>query len=486
MLEKIVCYVYLYPITYTLTPRRAQYDSFFEDFHMPIQTINPTTGNLIQSYEEIPFDQVLQILKEMNSAQREWQETDFAHRKAKMWQVIELLEKNEEHYASFITIEMGKPIAQARAEIQKCAWLCKHYAKNAEEYLKAKFIQADKSKSYVTYQPLGIIYAIMPWNFPFWQVFRFAIPNLMAGNAGLLSHSHNVTGCALTIEKIFFEANFPAVFRTILGNHDLTKKIIEEKEIKGVTLTGSERAGKSIAAIAGNVLKKVVLELGGSDPYIILQDADCEKAADHIVKSRINNAGQVCIAAKRIIVEKTIHDELQNLILEKLKTYQCGNPLEETTKLGPLARQDLREMVQKQVEESIEKGAKLIYGGKIPEGKGFFYPPTLLIHVKPGMPAFDEEIFGPVIGMISVENEKEAIEIANCSRYGLSGAVFTKDLTKGERIAYALQVGTCYVNGMVSSDPRLPFGGIKASGYGRELGAEGIHEFMNIKTIAVV
>ena len=455
---------------------------------MQIQTINPATGEIIQSYETLSPEKINQILDQVKNAQTLWRNFSFSDRKEKMQRVAKLLEKDKEKYARLIATEMGKPISFARAEIEKCTLVCDYYANEAENYLAQKEIKTNFLKSYVSYQPLGIVFAIMPWNFPFWQVFRFAAPNLMAGNAGVLAHAQIVTGCGIEIEKIFQSAGFPAdLFRTVIINHDDAKYIVQHETISAVTLTGSERAGRSVGSAAANALKKVVLELGGSDPYIVLADADLEKAADNIVKSRMNNSGQVCIAAKRIIAVKSIHDALQTVILEKLKKIKMGDPLSESTNLGPLARADLRETVHRQVIFSIEKGAKLLCGGFIPsEEKGFYYPPTVLNQVIPGMPAFDEEIFGPVIAMISANDENHAIDLANQSRFGLAGAVFTNDLEKGETIARdKIAVGTCYVNSLVSSDPRLPFGGIKASGYGRELSAEGIREFTNIKTVCV-
>lgn len=455
---------------------------------MSTQTINPATGEVIQSYETLSHEKINHILLQVKNAQKIWRDCSFSERKEKMQAIARLLEKNKENYAALITTEMGKPITLARAEIEKCAWVCDYYANEAEKYLAQQEIQTNFFKSYVTYQPLGIVFAIMPWNFPFWQVFRFAAPNLMAGNAGVLAHAQIVTGCGLAIEKLFQDAGFPAdIFRTVIIDHEAAKYVIAHEAVSAVTLTGSERAGRSVGAEAGQALKKVVLELGGSDPYIILADADLENAAENIVKSRMSNSGQVCIAAKRIIAEKSIHNALLARILEKLKKIHMGDPLHEETQLGPMARADLRDTVHNQVMLSIEKGAKLLCGGLIPpETKGFYYPPTVLTAVKPGMPAFDEEVFGPVIAMILANDEDHAISLANQSRFGLAGAVFTQDIEKGEKIARdKITVGTCCVNSLVSSDPRLAFGGIKASGYGRELGAEGIHEFTNIKTVCV-
>ncbi|PIZ05233.1 MAG: succinate-semialdehyde dehydrogenase [Gammaproteobacteria bacterium CG_4_10_14_0_8_um_filter_38_16] len=454
---------------------------------MSIETINPATGEVIAQYTVMSFEKINLLLQSMQLAQYHWQDTPFSIRAEKMLKVASLLEQKKEIYAKQITMEMGKPIVAARAEIEKCQWVCTYYAQEAQSLLSPRTIETHYQKSYVTYEPLGIIFAIMPWNFPFWQVFRFAAPNLMGGNAGLLSHSQNVTGCALLLTDLFHEAGFPEnLFYSAIVDHDTSKKIIAQDCISAVTLTGSERAGRIVGAQTAGALKKVVLELGGSDPYVILADADSERAADHIVKSRLNNSGQVCIAAKRIIVVPEIEKQLKALIREKIKDYRMGDPSLTETNLGPLARADLRETVHQQVQQSIALGAQLLCGGELPDTKGFFYPPTMLEKVRPGMPAFDEELFGPVIAMISAKDEVDAIGLANQSRFGLSAAVFTKDLEKGEKIARdKIKVGTCYVNGLVSSDPRLPFGGIKSSGYGRELGAEGIREFMNIKTICI-
>lgn len=455
---------------------------------MSIQTINPATEEIIQIYEEMNFPFVETILNKMHSAQKNWRDFSVKKRAENLMRVAHRLKTNKADYAKIITTEMGKPILSAIAEIEKCQWVCEYYATQAENFLQDKVIQTNLTKSYITYKPLGIIFAIMPWNYPFWQVFRFAAPNLMAGNTCLLNHAPISTGTGFVIEKLFQEVcEIENIFRTIIVDHAVSKKVMENNLICGVTLTGSERAGHIVGAQSGAALKKVVLELGGNDPYIILDDANLEIAADNIVKSRINNSGQVCIAAKRIIADQNIHDALLSKILEKIKSIRMGDPLNQSNHMGPIARKDLRETVDLQVQLSIQKGATLICGGKIPNQIGFYYPPTVLTHVRPGMPAFDDEIFGPVIAMIKVENEKEAIQLANQTRFGLAGAVFTENLARGEKIARdEVNSGTCYVNGLVSSDPRLPFGGIQSSGYGRELGAEGIYAFTNIKTIGVV
>ena len=454
---------------------------------MTIETVNPATGELIHKYTEMSDDELNKIIQDTHQAYLKWREYDLVSRSRFMIKLAELLLQRKKEYAILVATEMGKPLAQGEAEIEKCSMVCRHYAENAESYLKPRTIQTEMSKSYVTYQPLGVILAIMPWNFPFWQVFRFAAPNIMAGNAALLKHAPISTGTALVIEKLFREAGFPEnIFRALIISDDKTDKVISHPLVVAVTLTGSPRAGKIVGSLAAKELKKSVLELGGSDPYLILEDADLEKAADACVKSRMNNAGQVCIAAKRVIAVKPVQDKLLSLIKEKLRAYKMGNPVNPGTTLGPLARKDIRDKVHEQVEKSIKKGAELIMGGKIPDEKGFYYPPTLLNNVDRDMPAFDEEIFGPVLAIIPAANEDEAISIANESPYGLGAAIFTEDLRRGEKIAVEkIEAGTCAVNTFVASDPRLPFGGVKNSGYGRELSAEGIRSFMNTKTINI-
>lgn len=453
---------------------------------MAIQTINPATGELIKSYQEMPYAEVDKIIEATHKDFLQWRETSFQQRADKMRLVGKILLDNKQEYAKLITTEMGKPIKSAIGEIEKCARLCDYYAEHAQEYLKPQLIKTEMAKSYIMYQPMGVIFAIMPWNFPFWQALRFAAPGLMAGNACILKHAPTTTGCALAIEAIFKQAGFPEnLFRSIVIDTDLAEKVIAHPRIVGVTLTGSVRAGKSVGAEAAGRLKKVVLELGGSDPYIILEDADLDLAAEQCVISRLGNAGQVCIAAKRLIAVDAIRDIFEQKVLEKVKQYVMGNPLDEKVNLGPLARADLRDNVHAQVQASIAKGAILAMGGVVPQQPGFYYPPTVLKNVKPGMPAYDDEIFGPVISFIAAKDEDEAIRIANDNVYGLGAAVFTKDLKRGEKVAQKLEAGTCCVNALVASDQRLPFGGTKMSGFGRELSAEGIREFTNIKTICI-
>ena len=452
-----------------------------------LNSINPSNGELIASYEEMTKEEVKVIISDVNSAYQEWRLTSFSHRTQLMKNVAEILQDRKEDLGRLMTLEMGKPFSQAVAEANKCASVCEYYADNAERILENQIIETDASKSYVAYRPIGIVLAVMPWNFPFWQVLRFAAPALMAGNVGVLKHASNVQGCALEIEKIFQDAGFPKnVFRTlVIGSKDV-KEVIENPHVKAVTLTGSTPAGKAVASQAGAVLKKTVLELGGSDPYIILEDADLDQAITACMIGRFLNTGQSCIAAKRFIVIESILNEFRTKLLEAMKTQKWGDPFDEDVNVGPMVNIWSRDEVHEQVTASIEKGADLLVGGIIPDVEGAFYPATLLDNVRPGMPAFDDEIFGPVASIISVNNEEEAIQLANQTSFGLGGAVFTKDIERGEKIAANdIEAGCCFVNDFVRSDPRLPFGGIKESGYGRELSEAGIREFTNMKTVYI-
>jgi succinate-semialdehyde dehydrogenase/glutarate-semialdehyde dehydrogenase len=450
-------------------------------------SINPATGEEIKNYPDLNESRIEKILDQSNKTFNQWKSTDFSQRTEKMKNAHNILLKRKEEFAKIMTLEMGKPIAQSISEIEKCAWVCEYFADNSENFLSNEVIKTDASKSYVTYQPLGVVLAIMPWNFPFWQVFRFAAPNLMAGNAGVLKHASNVTGCALSIEEVFKEAGFPEnLFRTIVVPSQKMDKVIKNQNIKAVTLTGSVLAGRSVAAIAGSVLKKTVLELGGSDPYVVLEDANLKNTVETCVNSRLINGGQSCIAAKRFIVVEKIYKEFEKMFVDLMKEKKMGDPFNKENDLGPQASVNLRDDLHKQVEGSIKKGAKLLLGGKIPGGKGAYYPPTVLSEVKKGMPAYDEEIFGPVAAIIKVADEDEAVKVANDTNFGLGAAVFTSGLERGKLIAEKkLQAGNCFVNSSVKSDPRLPFGGIKESGYGRELSPFGIKEFVNIKTVYI-
>ncbi len=454
---------------------------------MTIQSINPANGTLIRSYSVMTWEETLQILEEVQKAFLSWRPTSFSDRSDKMNEVANVLLSRKEEFARLIAQEMGKPVGQGRSEIEKCASGCEFYAHNAQKFLQPESIPTEAAKSYVSFPPLGIILAIMPWNFPFWQVFRFAAPALMAGNAAVLKHASNVPGCALAIEEVFREAKIPEhLFRTLFINLPDVDKLIAHPLIKAVTLTGSTPAGKAVARKAGECLKKTVLELGGSDPYVIFSDADLDLAASVCASSRMVNGGQSCIAAKRFIVPRSIQKEFENKFVTKMKIWIGGDPLDDKTNLGPLARADLRDGLHKQVQESLKKGAKLLLGGTMDPGPGAYYQPTVLTNVKKGMPAYDEELFGPVASIIPVEDEPEAIRVANDTPFGLGAAVFTRDPKRGEETAQKeLEAGSCFVNDFVRSDPRLPFGGIKESGYGRELGIFGIREFVNIKTVYV-
>ncbi|MDH3269205.1 MAG: NAD-dependent succinate-semialdehyde dehydrogenase [Ignavibacteria bacterium] len=452
-----------------------------------LQSINPANLQILKTYPPMQISEVNKIIDLTNNAFLDWRETSFSNRSKLMLKASDVLRKRKEDYSRLMTLEMGKPIVQSYAEVEKCAWVCEYYAENAEKFLNDEMVETDASKSFVSFQPLGIVLAVMPWNFPFWQVFRFAAPDLMAGNAAILKHASNVSGCALAIEDVFREAGFPEnLFRTILVPSNQMEIVIKNEKIKAVTLTGSVPAGKSVDKTAGSVLKKTVMELGGSDPYLILEDADLEIAADICVTARLTNGGQSCIAAKRFIVVEEVFDEFKKLFVEKMKSKKMGDPFDETNHIGPQASVPLRNELHQQVEKSIELGAELLLGGKIPEINGAYYPPTVLSNVKKGMPAYDEELFGPVAAIIKAKDESDAINIANDTIFGLGAAVFTGDVARGEKIAKEkLQAGCCFVNDFVKSDPRLPFGGIKESGYGRELSAFGIREFVNIKSVYI-
>ena len=452
-----------------------------------MQSVNPFTGEVIKNYTEYTSEEVTSIISQVDKAFQQWKLTDFEHRAKMMKNLQSLLIERKNELAEIMVAEMGKVLREAVGEIEKCATVCSFYADKAASFLRNEVIQTEASESYITYQPIGTVLAVMPWNFPFWQVFRFLAPALMAGNTGVLKHAANVPGCALAIEQLVRDAGYPEnVFRTLLIGSAKVRAVIENPLIKAVTLTGSTPAGKSVASIAGSVLKKSVLELGGSDPYLILEDADIEKAAQLCVTSRLINAGQSCIGAKRFIVADKIYDEFETEFVRRMSEATYGNPLDPATKIGPLARPDLRNELHLQVENSRKMGATVLLGGFIPEGTGAIYPPTVLTNVLPGMPAYHEELFGPVAVLFRFKTEEKAIRIANDTVFGLGAAVFTSDVTKGKLLSEkGLEAGCVYVNDFVKSDPRLPFGGIKESGYGRELSAVGIREFVNIKTIVV-
>ena len=449
-----------------------------------MKSINPSTNELIRDYPEHTSSEVKEIINDVQTEWLAWRETSFEHRSKLFKQTARLLRERKEDYARLMTAEMGKIIRESMAEIEKCANACDFYSDHAAEFLKDEIIPTDASLSLVTYQPLGIIFAVMPWNFPFWQVFRFAVPSIMAGNAAVLKHASNVPGCALAIEEIFRDAGFPEnLFRTLMLPSREVASVIGNHDIAAITLTGSEAAGSEVAAAAGKLIKKTVLELGGSDAFVILKDADIEKAVKTAITARMINQGQSCIAAKRFIVVENRKKDFEIRVKIALDALRIGDPLDPQTDVGPLARFDILQDLDKQVQKSVAAGARILLGGKPGDQPGCYYLPTILTDVKPGMSVYHEETFGPVLSIISVENEEEAIKVANDSDFGLGGSVWTEDLERGEFVARKIQAGAVFVNGLVKSDPRLPFGGIKKSGYGRELGEAGIREFVNTKTI---
>ena len=450
-------------------------------------SMNPATDELIQAYETQSDQQAATIADAGHNAYLSWRDVPIHERATLMRRAAQLLRENSAIYGQLISCEMGKVFKEAEAEVKKCALVCDYYAEQAAMMLADEDVITGAKHSFISYQPLGVVLAVMPWNFPFWQVFRFAAPALMAGNTCLLKHANNVCGCALAIEQLFQDAGFPEdVFRSLLITSTQVEKVIAHPHVRAITLTGSTEAGKAVASAVGSHLKKSVLELGGSDAYLILEDADLDMAVEACVKSRVLNTGQSCIAAKRFIVVDEVYETFLQLFTTRMQALVMGNPIAEGSDVGPLASKKFRESLHAQVITSIQAGAECTLGGNIPEGKGSFYPPTILTHVKPGMPAYDEEMFGPVAAIIRVADEAEAIAVANASDFGLGGAVFTQDIKRGTDIARnRIEAGSCYVNDFVKSDPRLPFGGIKASGYGRELSSFGIREFVNIKTVVV-
>ncbi len=452
-----------------------------------LRSINPATGETAAEFAPHSIAEICLAVDDAQAAFELWRRVKIEERAAKLREVAAMLRARRDHCARLATEEMGKPITEARAEIEKCAWVCEYYAEHGPAMLAEAPVKTEARESFVTFQPLGVILAVMPWNFPFWQFFRAAAPTLVAGNALVLKHASNVPRCALAIENIFREAHWPEdLVRVLLAGPDGASVALAHDKVRGVTLTGSAAAGAQVAALAGTVLKKCVMELGGSDPYVILEDADLAHAVKLCAQSRCLNAGQVCISAKRFIAIESVRAEFEEKLLAEMRAWAPGNPLDPATNLGPLARADTRDALQKQVDASIRAGAKLRLGGAPIPGPGNFYPPTLLTGVRPGMAAFDEETFGPVAAVVSARDEAEAIALANQHRYGLGAAVFTRDLARGRRIASTeIESGVCCVNDLVKSDPRLPFGGVKHSGYGRELGLFGPREFVNIKSIVV-
>jgi len=451
---------------------------------MSIQSINPATGDVIETFQETTPQELERILGGAQAAFHDWRRLPFATRAQNLVKAAALLRARKTDHARTMALEMGKPITQGEAEVEKCAWVCEYYAQHAEAFLAPQPRETDGSASYVRFDPLGPVLAVMPWNFPFWQVFRFAAPALMAGNTAVLKHASNVPRCALSIEEVFRDAGVPrGGFATVLVGSSAVAGLIADPRIAAVTLTGSEHAGSQVAERAGRELKKTVLELGGSDPFIVLADADVSAAARTAADARLVNSGQSCIAAKRFIVVEAVADQFLERFAAELRSRTMGDPLARDTQVGPQARVDLRDALHHQVEESIKRGARRMLGGEVPAGPGAFYPPTLLTAVDKGMPAFDEETFGPVAAVIRAKDEADAVRLDNDSSFGLGASLWTGDRARAERLAAAIEAGAVFVNGLVKSDPRLPFGGIKRSGYGRELSEYGIREFVNIKSV---
>ncbi len=454
-----------------------------------IETINPATGETLQTYEEHDDEQLVhKLARAWSFYVDEWGRTPIDERAKVLSSAAEVLDNRREELAELITKEMGKPITASRSEIEKCAWLCRHYVERAAQYLQVEEIGSDADRSYVRFDPLGPILAIMPWNFPFWQAFRFAVPNLVAGNVGLLKHSSNTTGCGLAIAEVFAQAGLPeGGFQTLVIGHGEAAEIMGDDRIRGVTITGSDRAGRAVASTAGQHLKKTVLELGGSDPCIVLEDADLDEAAAVACQSRYLNSGQSCINAKRIIIIRSVYEEFLQRFREQVESLVVGDPMDEGTDVGPLARGDLRDLVADQVARTLQhhNGGTLVLGGESLDRRGFYYAPTIIRDVNAEAPAAQEEVFGPVAALMDAEDEEVALALANSSRYGLGAALWTSDLERGQRLAERVESGMVFINELTKSDPRLPFGGMKDSGYGRELAREGAREFTNHKTVWV-
>ena len=452
-----------------------------------MESRNPATGELIEEHEPHDTDDIDAALGRATAAFDDWSEQPTVDRQTLLEATASLLEERVDQYAELMTREMGKPIEQARAEVHKCAWVCEYYAETAEQHLQDEVVESDPdARTLVSYEPLGPILAIMPWNFPFWQAFRFIAPNLAAGNVGLLKHASNVPGCALAIEAVLEDAGMPeGVFQTLLISSSEVDSIIEDDRLAGVTLTGSEGAGRAVGRTAGQQLKPSVLELGGSDPFVVLDDAPIEATAERGAFARLQNTGQSCIAAKRFIVHDAIYDEFVDAFVAEVEALTVGDPIDEDTDIGPMARPDLREDLDDQIERTLDTGAELLTGGEPVDGEGAYYQPTVLTEVPSDSAAATEETFGPVASVTRVSDEQEAIEVANDTEFGLGASVWTSDLDRGEAFARRFEAGLCFVNELVKSDPRLPFGGVKNSGYGRELSRHGIREFVNAKTIWV-
>ncbi|MFN2578380.1 MAG: NAD-dependent succinate-semialdehyde dehydrogenase [Pyrinomonadaceae bacterium] len=458
---------------------------------MPISSVNPATAEILQTFDSLTAQQLQEKLVRASQTFRQQRGTNFQERAGKMNRAAQILDGEKKSLARTMTLEMGKPIKAAIQEVEKCAFVCRYYAENAERHLAPESVQTEGTQSFVHFQPLGVVLAVMPWNFPFWQVFRFAAPALMAGNVGLLKHASNVPQCALAIEEIFSRADFPAgAFQTLLVGSDAVRELLEDSRVAAATLTGSEPAGRSVGSIAGQQIKKTVLELGGSDPFIVMPSADFDAAVSTAVKARTINNGQSCIAAKRFIVHEKIYDRFESEFVATMNQLRVGDPLVESTDIGPLATKQILEDLDEQVKVTVAAGAKMLTGGRRVEfsdglGRGNFYEPTVLADIPKGSPAYQDELFGPVASLFRVNSIDEAIELANATAFGLGSSVWTNDGSERERFIDELEAGSVFINGMVASDPRLPFGGIKHSGYGRELSYFGIREFVNIKTVSI-
>lgn len=453
---------------------------------MSIEVINPATEEVVRTVEEHDDDHIETALARAEKAARSWKTTPFAERTEVLRAAARDLKERSDEHARLMVTEMGKPLAAARSEAEKCAWVCEYYADHAEEFLAPEPRETDASSSFVRFDPIGPVLAVMPWNFPYWQVFRFAAPAIAAGNVGLLKHASNVPGCSEAIAEIFRRAGAPeGVFQSLLIPSEKVEGVIGDERVRAVTLTGSEPAGRAVAKQAGAALKKTVLELGGSDAFVVLEDADIDRAAKQAAKARTINSGQSCIAAKRFLVVRSVADRFEKALVREMESLKVGDPMDEANDLGPLAREDLLDDLHDQVERSVEAGAVLATGGKRLDRTGYYYAPTVLTSVEPGMAAFDEETFGPAAAVVRADDADHAVELANLSPYGLGGSVWTGNAERGKELAARIEAGCVFVNEIVKSDPRMPFGGIKNSGYGRELSAFGIREFVNIKTVWV-
>lgn len=451
---------------------------------MSIQSINPAIGEVLETFEPFSPTQIDEALSAAHSAFRSWRETSFAERSSLFLRLAAYLRAHKTALGRIASLEMGKPISESEAEVEKCAWNCEYYAQNVRHFLADEKIATSATESYVSYQPLGVVLALMPWNYPFWQVLRFAAPALMAGNTAVLKHASNVSRCALEIERIFRECGFPeGVFRTVLVPGSETGKLIADPRIAAVTLTGSEQAGVAVASTSGQYLKKHVLELGGSDAFIVLADADLDAAAKIAVRARFQNTGQSCIAAKRFIIVESVAQEFERAFVEAAAKLRVGDPFQYETQVGPMARADLRDELDRQVQTTVQMGGRILLGGKPVPGKGSFYEPTIVTNVTPEMPMFREETFGPAAAVIHARDTDHAIELANNSQFGLGGNLWTRNIELGRKLARRLESGALFLNSMTASDPRLPFGGVKHSGYGRELSIFGIREFVNVQTV---